>query len=255
MDVAPLRDRTRTTRLLILAELMGGGVPLTAVARRLGVSVQAVSAHVQRLRAAGLVGPDQRPTPEGLHALAQDAEALRRAVAELTQRLATSTTISARAAAPVRVGEVVRLAMQDGDLVAAPGTGPSTGVARNRAAPGDEVLVGQPTGVVEHEPGQVVLVALPGPAEGGVARVDRRCACMGTGAGILADRLGWPVALRFAADHAAFNAALRGLDVLLLVTGDRLAEALRTLEALNAAAGGRVALRLEPAPLGRQRAG
>lgn len=74
----------------------------------------------------------------------------------------------------------------------------------------------------------------------------------GTGACILARRLhaSGVAALdfEFAADRAAFNAAERGLDVLLLVSRDRMPEVLAEFERQNALTLRRVPVELAEAP-------
>mgnify|MGYP001590134911 CR=1 FL=1 len=119
--------------------------------------------------------------------------------------------------------------------------------------------------MVKLEPGRLAILSLPGPAEGGIAGVDvtrlrkalaglkpRKVGAHGTGATILARRLVgdlFPTLdFTFAADRAAFNAAERGLDVLLLVARDRLSEVMQSFERLNAATLRRVPVTLLEAP-------
>ncbi|MEA3190901.1 MAG: putative transcriptional regulator [Thermoplasmata archaeon] len=266
-----LRDRTATTRLLILATLGARpGCTLSEVAQRLGITVQAVSAHAKEMVADGhLEVADGRhtPTARGRQQLHEGVRGLRDAVAALAQPLEVIQVTSAVAAVPIAAGDQVGLWMVDGDLEARPAReAPSRGRALAAAKPGDEVVVGELRGVVKLEPGRLRIVTVPGPAEGGVARVDApsllkaigklpataRVGAHGTGARILARRLagkGLPrLDFEFAADTAAFNAAERGLDVLLLVTRDRLAEVLQGFERLNAATIRRVAVEVTEAP-------
>jgi putative transcriptional regulator len=252
----PLRDRTRTTRMLILARLAARpGTTLSEVAAELGVTVQAVSAHAKGMAEAGWLAPGEggyRPTPRGLQAIHEGVRELRDAVAALAAPLDVIQVASAIAAAPVRSGEEVGLFMAEGDLEARPGAhAPSRGRARNDAKAGEEVIVGDLQGLVKLEPGRLTVVAVPGPGEGGIARVDRarlarrlaqlapeRAGAHGTGARILARSLvgkGLPsLDFEFAADRAAFNAAERGLDVVLLVSRERLPEAMQAMDRLNA---------------------
>ncbi len=265
-----LRDRTGITRLLILADLeRRPGITLSEVADGLGITVQAVSAHAKELAQQGwlrLADGAYRGTPRGLQALHEGARHLHDAVSSLVEPLAVIQVTSAVAAGPVQAGDLVGLFMDEGDLAAKPGRdAPSRGRARTAARPGDEVVVGDLEGMVRLEPGRLTLVSLPGPAEGGVARVDRealrkamagtpgqRLGAHGTGARVLARRLAkdgpWRLDFEFAADRAAFNAAERGLDVLLLVTRDRLAEVMESFERLNADTLRRVPVELLEAP-------
>lgn len=267
-----LRDRTGITRLLILAELeRQPGTTLSDVAEGLGVTVQAVSAHAKELSASGWLRADggtYRATPKGLQSLHEGVRHLHDAVAALAAPLDVIQVTSAVAAAPVQAGDLVGLYMEEGDLAARPARdAPSKGRARTSAKAGEEVVVGDLQGMVRLEPGRLTLVSVPGPAEGGIARVDRdalrrslprkaaqRLGAHGTGARVLARALAREgrdpgrVDFEFAADRAAFNAAERGLDVLLLVTRDRLPEVMESFERLNAETLRRVPVELVEAP-------
>ncbi|HUR61174.1 MAG TPA: winged helix-turn-helix transcriptional regulator [Candidatus Thermoplasmatota archaeon] len=266
-----LRDRTLTTRILILAHLESRpGATLSDVAQALGVTVQAVSAHARSMARAGWMASEDgayRPTPKGLQALHEGVRSLRDAVAELAAPLDVIQVTSAVARAPIRAGDDVGLFMADGDLEARPARdAPSRGRALSDAKPGGEVIVADLKGMVRLEPGRLVLVSLPAPAEGGIAQVDRdrlrkriaatltpgKVGAHGTGASILArswSRAGTlALDFEFAADRAAFNAAERGIDVLLLVTRDRLPEVMQAFERLNAQTLRRVPIELLEAP-------
>lgn len=267
-----LRDRTGITRLLIVAELhKRPNATLSDIAPTLGVTVQAVSAHAKELASVGWLRSDDgsyRVTPKGLQSLHEGVRHLNDAVTALASPLDVIQVTSAVAAAPVAKGQAVALFMDEGDLAARPGvTAPSRGTAQNAAKPGEEVIVVDLQGMVKLEPGRLTVVTLPAPSEGGIAKVDRealrrlfkgrpapaRVGAHGTGARILARSLtkedfGRRLDFEFAADRAAFNAAERGLDVLLLVTRERLAEVLEAYERLNADTLRRVPVEMLEAP-------
>lgn len=260
-----LRDKAEVTRLLILAEMeREPGATLSDVAERLDVTVQAISAYAKELVSDGLLaehGP-QRVTPKGLQTLHEGVRQLRAAVDAVATPLAVIRVASAIAATRIKEGERVGLVMQEGELHARSRfRAASMGRALRDAEPGDEVVVGDLTGLVELTAGRITVVALPSPMEGGVARVDvprlrallkdmprvDKVAALGTGARVLAARLG-PIDLDFAAARAAFNAAERGLDVRLFVSRDRLPEAMQAFEQGNAGTLRRVAVELVEAP-------
>lgn len=262
-----LRDKAGITRLLVLAELQKDpGATLSDVAEQLDVTVQAVSTYAKGLVADGLLesstGP-HRVTPRGLQALHEGVRRLRSAVDAVATPLSVIRTTSAVAATKVRAGERVGLVMQDGDLAArARARASSMGRALNDAEPGEEVVVTELSGLVDLAPGRIHVVAVPGPLEGGVTRVDLprlramlkeapkpdKTGAVDTGARILARRLAGQVDFEFAAERAAFNAAERGLRVRLFVSRERLPDAMRAFEEQNAGTLRRVGIDLLEAP-------
>lgn len=262
-----LRDRTAITRLLIVAELhRRPRATLSDVAAALGVTVQAVSVHARALATSGHLRLEDGAyvvAPKGVQSLHEGVRHLHESLNELAAPLDVIQVTSAIAAAPIAAGQSVGLYMEDGDLAARPSTNaPSRGKARNAARTGDEVIVAELQGMVRLEPGRLTLVSVPGPSEGGTANVDRaglakllhgrkpaKVGAHGTGARVLARALeGFVPDFEFAADRAAFNAAERGLDVLLFVTRDRLPEVMDAVERLNAGTLRRVPVELVEAP-------
>lgn len=269
MEASParlLRDKSGLTRVLILAELeREPGATLSDVARRLDVTVQAVSTYAKALVADGLLRPEEGAlvvTPRGLQELHEGVRRLRSAVDAIATPLAVIRVTSAVAAARIKAGERVGLYMENGDLSAKPRhRSPSTGRALRDAEPGEEVVVTDLAGLVELQPGAITVLAVPSAVEGGIARVDvarlrallregpkpDKVGALGTGAVLLAKRVG-ELHFEFAADRAAFNAAERGLRVRLFVSRDRLPEAMQSFDELNEGTLRRVPVDLVEAP-------
>lgn len=261
-----LRDKSAVTRVLVLAEVeREPGVTLSEVARRLDVTVQAVSTYAKGLVEDGLLQATDAGhalTPEGLQHLHESVRQLRAAVDAVATPLSVIRVTSAVAAARIIAGERVGLYMHEGDLAAKPRLrAPSTGRAMNDAEPGEEVVVADLSGLVDLAPGRIVVVTVPSPMEGGSARTDvprlrallreqpkpQKVGAVGTGAAILARRLG-PVDFEFAAERAAFNAAERGLSARLFVTRDRIPDVVRAFEEMNAGTLRRVPIETVEAP-------
>lgn len=267
MDAARLlRDKSGLTRVLILSELeREPGATLSEVARRLDVTVQAVSSYAKTMVDEGLLAPGDAGhavTPRGLQHLHESVRRLRTAVDAVATPLNVIRVTSAVAAAKVKAGERVGLTMENGDLAARPRqSAASTGRAMNDADAGEEVVVTDLAGLVDLAPGAITLIALPSPMEGGTARVDvprlrallkeqprpRKVGAVGTGAAILAKRMG-ALDFEFAAERAAFNAAERGLAVRLFVTRERLPDVVRAFEEQNAGTLRRVPIEMVEAP-------
>lgn len=267
---AILRDRTRITRLLILREFTERPrTPLREVAGRLGVTVQAVSQHVQAMEEAGHVqsdGAGREPTAAGVQALQEGLADLKRAVDEAVAALARVDVTAAVAGTAVREGEPVGLFMEAGELVARAGsTSSSRGRAVHAAKVGEEVAVRELGGVVDLKPGRITVLELPTAAEGGgrvVAARDLkaylrehrvafdRVAATGVGGRLLAKRAGLGPDVVHAPVEASFHAAELGLDVLLLAARDDIPGALARFEERNRGTLSPVAVRILPAPRG-----
>lgn len=269
MALLALRDRTANTRLLVLSELLRSpGSSLSAVSRRIGITVQAVSNHARALARTGWLrqdGPHYRVTAAGVDALQAGADRLADALEQLRAPLTRVAVASAVAGGRVRAGERVGLVMEGGEQVAYPGReAASRGVARNDARAGEEVVVAELEGILALTPGQVTVLVVPGPGEGGTAAVDPdataravaevapdRVAAVGTGARLLAARLG-RLDDPFAGAAAAFAAAEHGLLALLVTSRDLLPATLESLEARNARTLERVQVDVRDAPLARR---
>lgn len=229
----PLRDPARLTRLLVLGAIHDGAQKLADIAQRLEISNQSAGGHVRALRDAGHVDAQMHVTPAGRQWLIDEARITQEAARRIAAGASRLRVVSARAAVDLEAGMRVGLRMVEGDLEAAPGPAESTGVVRIGAQAGAEVVVEGLQGVVALEPGTITLHVVPGPAEGGAGRCDGPrpaglVAALGTGAWLAAQD--WGVDVRFAPVEGALNAAQRGLDVTLVVSRDRLAEALASLD-------------------------
>ncbi len=258
-----LLDKGSLTRLMVLRSLARGPVrTLRRIADEVGVSVQAVSEHLKRLTEAGLVenhetGP--RLTREGHEMLAGSLTTLKRFIDTAVRDLARIETTAARAATPVEQGQAVGLFMEDGELVArAQAESPSRGVAMQDAHTGQDVLVGELEGIVNLEPGRVAFLIVPESEAGGSRAVDIPAirdrldqagvvAAQGPVARHVASEAGVePV--RFAAWAVAAEAALVGVDVVVIVERNRLTEFQERYTRACAELGFDAKPRVEPAP-------
>ncbi len=245
MDVrGALRERGRWTRAAIVSVATEcPGISRSAVAKRLGVTVQAVSVQAQELVESGLLADDGglRPTPEGIAALQADSAALQAAAKQLAGPLAEMDVISAVAARRIPAGRRVGLWMRSGDLVADPDeVGPCHGTASNDAEAGDEVRVRAPQGITPFTPGTIELLVVPDAKDGGIDAVDTAriqpwdglVAAVGTGASILARQHG-ALDLPYAGAEAAKNAAQRGQSVRVYVAASLASDAMDALAGLD----------------------
>lgn len=250
MDV--LRDVREGTRLLFLYEVTANRHSrLRTIAERLGMTVQRASQYASDLEREGLLtmgDGEYRATKRGVESLQGRVRELRSFIEQAGRATAFVETTSALAGTPIRRGDRVGLFMERGLLVAHAGKpSSSTGIAVQDAAKGEDVAVRSLEGIVSLRPLRIVIARLPPAQRGGshaisipVARkLLRRCRGFVVGAldvtGLVAARkLGLRPRIEFGVIPAAIEAAQRGVDVLLLVPEDRVAEAVHALEVANA---------------------
>lgn len=254
----PFRDKTRLTRLLILLELASARhARLAPLAKRLAITVQAVSLHVRALRKAGLLeerGGAYAPTPRGMQSLQEGLEELRAFVVASLQRVNVVRTTVAVAATPLREGERAGLFMEGGVLKAyARKPSPSSGAAEHAARTGEVVRLRELEGVVAHTPGRITVAALPD--DGPPRRLDallKEARGSRTGAldlpGLAAlHAIGVKPDFEFAPVEAAIHACQRGLDVLLVGLPGEAARAAAAIDAENGRTGYRLAYEVRQA--------
>jgi putative transcriptional regulator len=247
-----LRDLRESTRMLFLHEVTSNRhTRLRTIADRLGMTVQGASDYAHDLEADGFLAiadGEYRATKKGIAALQEKVRELRGLVDRMGRSLAFVETTAAFAGARVRRGDRVGLFMEGGQLLAYPGReSPSTGVAGRDAERGEDLPVRQLEGIVALHPGRIVLARVPSISEGGSPAVDRekgRRLVRRAGnsvvaavdvAGLAAARaLGLKPRIEFGVVEASIDAAVRGVDVLLVVPEERAAETVEALEAANA---------------------
>lgn len=232
------RAATRYRILVAVAERQPA-VSQREIAETVGVTAQAVSDYVRALVEEGHVEKHGRGryevTKEGVDWLIGQTDALRGVVDHVSEDVIESVEVdTALATTDVAEGEAVSLTMRDGVLRAtAGGSGGATAVAVTDAAAGRDVGVTDVAGVVDYDLGRVTVVAAPGVCDGGSRAVDpddlaalaadhALVAAAGVESLAACDAAGLDPDLRFGTPDAVREAAVKGLDVLLVATTDRL---------------------------------
>lgn len=233
-DLPVLRRKRDATRYRILVEVAARqpAVSQREIAEAIDVTAQAVSEYVGDLVEDGFVEKHGRGryeiTKEGVDWLITRTDELRSFAEFVGDEVIERVEIEAAiATAPIAEGERVSLSMRDGTLCAHPGgTGRSTAVAASDADEGEAVGVTDFEGLLEYDPGTVTVLTVPSVSEGRIdvdqavvgAQVDRRdlLAVAGTEALAVARLAGRDPDIRFGTADAIPEAAMRGLDVLLL---------------------------------------
>jgi putative transcriptional regulator len=247
-DAGVLRSKRSATRYQILVGIAERqpAVSQREIADDIGITAQAVSDYLQDLTAEGYVSSSGRGryevTKEGVDWLITQTDALREFVTHVSEDVIGQVEIeTAIATAPIGEGETVSLSMRDGVLRATPGAaGSTTAVAVTGAEAGRDVGITDFEGVLDYDLGRVIAVSIPRVQDGGSAAVD---AATVTGHAANADLVvtagteAFAAALaadldpdvRFGTPQAVGEAAVRGLDVLLLAVADELSTHLERL--------------------------
>jgi len=264
-----LRDMKRNTELLILAEfLKDPSVKRKDIAERLGVTEQAVSQYIGELEREQLLTAMQgrlKPSRKGVQLLQERFIQLNDEIKSILRQIQVIDTCVAMAAGPIRARGRVGLVMREGRLVALPNKAAgSSGIARNSADKGEEVLIGSLEGVVELDLGELLILQAPSEASGGSKKVDFSLATkamkgfhydeVAVGdlvSEVVAKRLHLSPTLMHAPVEATMNALSKGLDVLFLGTHDSTEEVNALIERLKNQSGYAISFKL--AYIGKER--
>ena len=246
-----LRDlREATTMLVLYAVTTERHTHLRSLADELGMTVQGASEYVRRMIDHGLlqrVDGEYRATKRGVELLFGRFLELRSFVDRASREMAFIVTTSALAGSPVRRGERVGLFMEDGLLVAyGHRDSPSTGIANEFAAKGEDLAVRNLEGIIALRPGRILLARAPPKDEGGAKAVrdaakkiraapkDAVVATLDVAGVVVARKLGLRSDIRYGVLAGTVEAAQLGLDVVLLLPEERAAEAVQAIVAANA---------------------
>ncbi|QZY00122.1 MarR family transcriptional regulator [Halobaculum rubrum] len=260
-DLGVLRHKRDATRYRILVEIAERqpAVSQREIADAIGVTAQAVSEHLGDLAEGGFVDREgrgrYRVTKEGVDWLISRTDELSEYLDHVTSDVLGDVEVeTALADGPVEEGDRVGLSMRDGVLHAhsvAEGDGDddagaavsgsdgtdrtdgATAVAVTAADTRQDVGVAEFDGVVDYELGAVTAVVVPAVRDGGSRTVDPSrlrgfaadadlVVAAGTEAIAAVRRLDREPDVRFGTVDAVREAAMRGLDVLLVVAAGRL---------------------------------
>lgn len=222
------------------------------VADSLGITIQAVSKHLKRLLAEGLValnGVEYVLTPDGIERLIEYTRFLEAQTRKSSSSLRLERLWPAIAQKSISAGEVVGLVMKDGLTCAVSKNrkdAKALGVAVVNASPGEEVALRDLKGVISLRQGTVMVLRVPSINQGGSRNVDTakvreiymkfdpdRVGVIGTVARAVVNKLNLRVDFEFGVTRSVAMAALRGLSVLVLTTGRMTNRVLEEVERVN----------------------
>ncbi len=249
---AVLRSKRDATKYQILVEIAERqpAVSQQEVADSIGITSQAVSNYLQELVDDSYVTKHGRGryevTKEGVDWLISQTDALQAFAAHVSEEIIGQVDVeSALATGEIEEGDRVSLTMREGFLHATPGgTSDATAVAVTSATAGQDIGITDFEGVVDYELGTVTVISVPTVQNGGSREVDGETvanhaerhdllAAAGPEAVAAARDAGLSPDIRFGTVEAVQEAAMKGLDVLVLVVADQLSAHTDTLRENN----------------------
>jgi putative transcriptional regulator len=237
-----LRDKGELTKFQILFEISKRQphVKQEEISDALGISVQAVSKHFKKLTKegcieAGVEKANYRLTPKAVEKLQEGAKNLERYVTKIESGLKIERVCPAIAAQPTKTGDEVGLVIKKGVLYAvAPNhhDAKAFGIAATDAELGEDLGFEYLRGALKTEQGKILIVKLPSIKEGGSKAVDLtkvralyeefnpdKIGVMGSVGRAVLNKLELKPDIEFGISRSAALAALRGLNVFVLVVG------------------------------------
>ncbi len=246
-----LRDLKETTKLLILLEIVSNRPrALNSIATKLDITVQGTSDYVRKMSEEGLVkkiGGEYRATKKGVEMLENRMFELKEFVDSSIKQLEIIDMCGAIAGNDIRKDEEVGLFMENGVLVAYSGKeSPSRGIAMFDVKAGEDLAVRDPSGMVALKPGKITVLQLPSLQEGGTHSIAFRearktvksvrfskVAVIDVVSTALANKLEIEPDFDFAPLPSSFEAAVKGMNVLIIASRDTLPVVVSELEAEN----------------------
>jgi putative transcriptional regulator len=237
-----LRDKGELTKFQILFEInrRQPHVKQEEISNVIGITVQAVSKHFKKLIKEGLieVGNEKanyRLTPKAIEKLHEDAKSLERYALKIENGLKIERVWPAIATQSTKAGEQIGLIMKEGILYAVTPDYPDAkafGIVTTNATAQEDLGFEYLKGKVRIDRGKILIVKLPGIKEGGSRAVDLvkvkrlyeefkpdRIGVMGSVGRAVLNKLKLKADIEFGITRATAIAALRGLNVFVLVVG------------------------------------
>ena len=251
------KKRGALTHFQILSEISKQDPHLKQkdLAKKLGITIQAVSENIKTLIELGYITSKDGRSPykitqTGIDKVKKDAINLRKYSDSVLETMNHYKTIwPAIATEPLEKEDIVGLYMDGGILYAHKKEENATGIVMDDAEAGMDVSLTNLTGLIDMNVGEVTVIIVPTIKDGGSKTTDlnlisnvykkgtntgekfNKIAVAGTVSRAVLNKLGMPVDIEFAAPQATANAARKGLNVLAVCVGDMSKAFTRELEA------------------------
>ncbi|MBM4241097.1 MAG: winged helix-turn-helix transcriptional regulator [Euryarchaeota archaeon] len=233
------KKKGELTRFQILAEIAKQQPHLRQkdIAKKLGITVQAVSENLKSLVddgfvVTGLGRARYKITKRGIDKVKMEATDLKKYADEVMEIMGTYKSVwPAIAEEELKSGERVWLKMENGTLYATREKRSAYAEVLNDASKGEDVALIKLGGIIELYNGKVTIVKLPTVNQGGsrACNINRikeiylkgfdKVGIMGTVSKAVADKLKIKADFEYATPYATTAAAKRGLNVLVFAVG------------------------------------
>jgi putative transcriptional regulator len=234
------KKKGELTRFQILAEIAKQQPHLRQkdIAKKLGITIQAVSENIKSLTDEGFVeiredSARYHITKRGIEKLKKEAGDLRKYADEVSETMNTYKSIwPAIAKEKLKAGEEVWLKMEKGTLYATKEKASAYAEVLQDAKKGEDVALIKLNGMIYLKHGAVTIIKLPVINRGGSRASDfdkiqeiyqkgfDKVGIMGTVSRAVTDKLGIKTDFEFATPHSTVAAAKRGLNVLVFAVGN-----------------------------------
>lgn len=234
------KKKGELTRFQILAEIAKQQPHLRQkdIAKKLGITIQAVSENIKSLTDEGFVeiredSARYHITKRGIEKLKKEASDLRKYADEVSETMNTYKSIwPAIAKEKLKAGDEVWLKMEKGTLYATKEETSAYAEVLQDAKKGEDVALIKLNGIIGLKHGVVTIIKLPVINSGGSRASDfdkiqkiyqkgfDKVGIMGTVSRAVTDKLGIKPDFEFATPHSTVAAAKRGLNILVFAVGN-----------------------------------
>jgi len=246
-----LRDKNLATKFQILVEVASSGpnIQQKDVAKKVGVTPQAISDYIRQLSREGLITSDARSkytvTNDGVNWIIKTLRELRSYNIFIERAITNISTCAAIAESNLIKGQTVGLIMKDGLLFATEKVQDGArGVASSEANAGEDIGVSNIEGIVSLEIGKVTILKVPSIQRGGSRMVDfkklkkeitdrRLVGAIGIEAIVAVKRATTESIYTYGATEAAIEAAHSGLNPLAACADDMISALIARLQEQN----------------------
>ena len=246
-----LRNKSFSTQILILYELyINHYTKLTPMAEKIGVTQQAISDYIKKMKKQGLVqkiNGEYQPTIKGIHLLQTELLNFKNFIDEKIKKISLINDCVALAKTPIKTGENIALFMEDGWLVGyANKNSTSMGVATTDAKKGEYVFVGMLRGIIDHNVGKLYFLklCLPSGSKSDKIEIDNirkkvnslkidRVGILDVVAKSVCNEIGIKPDFEFGGIYAAIDATQRGLNTAILGHPDKIKDEIKKFEEIN----------------------